>query len=65
MKEFYLVRITDPFNDIVVIVNQQFATFEDAKRHILTQYEFIEPLDDWSWHDTHDIYEIVRCKEVR
>lgn len=65
MKEFYLVRITDSWNDIVVIANQQFATYEDAKQYLTTHYDDLEEMNEWEWNDGHDLYEIIRCKEVR
>jgi len=65
MREYYKVCITDQWNDIFIEVEQDFDTYEEAVNFIMAQDDTMEQMDEWSWNDGHDLYEIVRHKEVR
>lgn len=67
MREYYKVWITDDWNDIFVEVEQEFDTYEEAVNFIMAQDDTMEQMDEWSWNDGHDLYEIIPCidnKEV-
>lgn len=63
--EHFVIRITDSWNDIIVYVDKLFHTYEDAKQYLATHYDDLEQMTEWSWNDSHDLYEIIRCEEVK
>lgn len=60
----YTVQITDPWNDIFIEVEQEFDTYEEAVNYILAQDDTSEQIDEWSWTDGHDLYEIIHHEEM-
>lgn len=61
MREYYEVWITDQWNDIFIEVEQDFDTYEEAVNFIMAQDDTMEQMDEWSWNDGHDLYEIIPC----
>lgn len=61
MREYYIIQIVDYYNHITVTVEQEFDTYEEVVNYIIEQYDDLEQLNDWSWTDGHDLYQIMPC----